>query len=247
MGKQTLNYLKGNNRNFDNVLDSYLNLKDGGTVEGASNGLVVKVAATTAKASTTSLVGGQAADPYVQGTTQLFPLGTELKYGDRTFRYAFMNGAVTAGKLVQQPIHVAHHTNCVVINADAAILGTVAYSHAVGSKAICIDTPGDTDLTLDQYAEGYLLINDEGGEGQLLRIRTHLAHNHGDDPSVVITTYDPLTTAVVKNASQASLTPNPYMHVTVAPAAETGAVVGATVIDMADDSYGWIVTNGPAA
>ena len=34
MGKQTLNYLKGNNRNFDNVLDSYLNLTDGGTVSG---------------------------------------------------------------------------------------------------------------------------------------------------------------------------------------------------------------------
>ena len=32
MGKQTLNFLKGSNRNFDNVLDSYLNLTDGGTV-----------------------------------------------------------------------------------------------------------------------------------------------------------------------------------------------------------------------
>ena len=246
MGKKTAAFLKTQNRDFHNVIDSSLNLVDGGTVN-ASNGLAVKIAATTAKASTTSLIGSQAADPYTQGTTQLFPLGTELHYGDRTFRYAFMDGAVTAGKLVQQAPHVAHHTNCTVINADAATLGTVAYSHAIGSRAICIDTAGDTDLTLDQYAEGYLLVNDQESEGALLKIRTHLAHNHGDDPSVVIETYDALTTAVVKNSSQASLVLNPYKDVIVAPTAETGAIIGATVIDMADDNYGWLVTSGPAA
>ena len=35
MASQTVNYLKGSNRNFDNILDSYLNLVDGGTVTGA--------------------------------------------------------------------------------------------------------------------------------------------------------------------------------------------------------------------
>ena len=35
MASQTLNYLKSSNRNFDNILDSYLNLVDGGTVTGA--------------------------------------------------------------------------------------------------------------------------------------------------------------------------------------------------------------------
>ena len=37
MGKQTLSFLKGSNRNFDNVLDSYLNLKDGGIIDTAVN------------------------------------------------------------------------------------------------------------------------------------------------------------------------------------------------------------------
>ena len=36
MASHTLNYLKGSNRNFDNILDSYLNLADGGTVAGAT-------------------------------------------------------------------------------------------------------------------------------------------------------------------------------------------------------------------
>ena len=35
MASRTLNALKTSNRNFDNILDSYLNLTDGGTVAGA--------------------------------------------------------------------------------------------------------------------------------------------------------------------------------------------------------------------
>ena len=35
MGKQTLSSLKNTNRTFDNILDSYLNLTDGGLVAGA--------------------------------------------------------------------------------------------------------------------------------------------------------------------------------------------------------------------
>ena len=34
MARQTLAYLKGSNRNFDNILDSYLNTTDGGQVNG---------------------------------------------------------------------------------------------------------------------------------------------------------------------------------------------------------------------
>ena len=36
MGQRTLSNLKNNNRTFDNVLDSFLNLTDGGTVAGAT-------------------------------------------------------------------------------------------------------------------------------------------------------------------------------------------------------------------
>ena len=36
MGQKTLSFLKNENRNFDNILDSMLNLTDGGTVAGAT-------------------------------------------------------------------------------------------------------------------------------------------------------------------------------------------------------------------
>ena len=53
MGKQTLSFLKGSNRNFDNVLDSYLNLTDGGTVASKtafSGGLTTGIKSTDATA-----------------------------------------------------------------------------------------------------------------------------------------------------------------------------------------------------
>ena len=107
MAAKTNAVLKNGNRDFNNVLDSMMNLKSGGN-------LTIDASTT---AGDTSLIINNAVSPYVQGTSQLYPLGTKLIYGGRTFRYAFMGGACTAGKLVQQAAHVAHHTNCLVINA----------------------------------------------------------------------------------------------------------------------------------
>lgn len=239
MGQKTRAFLKTQNRDFNNVLDSVATLSDAQTLSGA---LTKNQASTTTAVNTTTLEGKLAADPYAVGTVKLFPLGTELVYGQRTFRYAFMNGAVTAGKLLQQAPHVAHHINMTVTNADAVV---GSYSHAIGSTTISVETNG-TNLVVNEFADGYLLVNDAQGEGQLLRIKSHPAHVHGTDPSVVFTTYDPLSTAIVKNASQLSAHHNVYNHVIVAPAAETGAVVGATLRDMPDNNYGWVVTNGPA-
>lgn len=248
MGRKTVSKLKNSNSDFNNILDSYLPTD---VAVSGQQGAHIRYSALTGYGGTDLIIGKGGngenfteANPYAESATQLYPLGTQLVYGDRKFRYIKMDGAVTAGKLLQQAVHVAHHTNCLVTNADAVV---GSYSHAAGSTTLSIETAGDTDLTLNQYAEGYIHVNDAQGEGQLLRVKSHPAHNHGVDPSVVITTYDALATAVVKNASQLSLTLNPYKDVIVAPAAETGAVIGATVIDMTDDYFGWVVTNGPAA
>ena len=251
MGRQTVDFLKKSNRDFNQVLESFLPRNPDDTL-GTATGGHIRYSGQTGYGGTDVIIGKGGngsnfteANPYSESSTQLYPLGTQLVYGDRKFRYGFMNGAVTAGKLLQQAPHVANHTNMLVTNADATAGG--AFSHAAGSTTLSVETAGDTDLTENQYAEGYIHVNDAQGEGQLLRVKSHPAHDHSADPSVVITTYDALKTAIVKNASQLSLTLNPYKDVIVAPVTETGAIVGATVIDMTDDYYGWFVTNGPAA
>ena len=175
------------------------------------------------------------ANPYAESATQLFPLGSKLIYGNNTYRYVGIGGtAVTAGKLLQQPAVVSDHAN---MSATAAV--------AAGETAISVET-GGTDITLNQYANGYLWVNDVAGEGQMLRVKSNPAHDHSADPSIVITCYDALATALTTN-SQLTLLADPSNDLIVAPAAETGALMGATVIDMTADYYGWAVMSGPAA
>ena len=176
------------------------------------------------------------ADPYAESATQLFPYGSTLNWGDRVFVYGGISsaGAVTAGKLVQQQVHVANHSQMAATATTAA-----------GETAISVETVG-TNMTLNQYAGGYLYVNDVDGEGQSMRVKSNPAHVHGTDPSVVITTYDPLVTAL-STSSQLSIIANPYADMVVAPAAETGAVTGVTNIDMTASYFGWFQIRGPKA
>ena len=182
-------------------------------------------------------------NPFTSGTTSVsdalgndIPLGSVLYYGDRVFRYGLNGGvALTAGKLVQ---------TIVGTKADHQDLAPTA-AVAAGEYEISVETAG-TDLTLNQYAGGYLYVNDGAGEGQCLKIKSNPVHDHSSDPSVVITCHDALATAIA-TSSKVSLMSDPWSGLVVAPAAETGAAMGVPVVDMALSAYGWFQTHGPAA
>jgi hypothetical protein len=174
-------------------------------------------------------------NPWAESSTQLFPLGSMLHYGNNVYRYGLLGGtAVTAGKLVAHQAQDSNHLN---MTATAAV--------DAGETAISVETGGN-DLTLNEYTDGYLWANDVNGEGQTMRVKSNPVHDHSDDPSVVITTYDPLATALT-TSSQLSLIHNPYSQVVVAPDGEAGSVVGCTVIDTTADYYAWFTVYGPQA
>ena len=118
---------------------------------GFTNDVQIKIAGTGTEGPEQTFHGKNITDkidPYQQGTTKLFPLGSKLKYGDREFVYAFMGGACTAGKLVAHKEHgKANHTNMAPTANTAA-----------GSYTVSIETAGDTDLTANEYADGYIYI-----------------------------------------------------------------------------------------
>jgi len=177
-------------------------------------------------------------DPFTSGASQLFPLGSKLLYGNTTYRYCKMAAtAVTAGKCVTHAASIAHHF-------DLAPTADVA----AGETAISVETAGDTDITLNQYAGGYLYINDGAGEGQMLRIRSNPAHDHSSDPSIVITTYDDLATAITASSStRITLIADPLSALIVQAATTTGATMGVTAVDMAASHFGWMAVSGPQA
>jgi len=174
-------------------------------------------------------------DPFTSGASQLFPLGSKLLYGNTTYRYCKMgSGAVTAGKCVTHAASIAHHFD---LTPTAGV--------AAGETAISVETAG-TDITLNQYAGGYLYVNDAAGEGQMLRIRSNPAHDHSADASIVITTYDDLATAIT-TSSRVTLIADPLSALIVQAATTTGATMGVTVVDMAASHFGWMAVSGPQA
>ena len=174
-------------------------------------------------------------DPYTSGLTQLFPLGSRLLYGNTVYSYGRLAAtAVTAGKCVTHAASIAHHFD---LTPTAGV--------AAGETAISVETAG-TDITLNQYANGYLYVNDAAGEGQMLRIKSNPAHDHSADPSIVITCYDDLATAIT-TSSRITLIPDPRSALIGQAATTTGATMGVTVVDMAASAYGWFAVSGPAS
>ena len=167
-------------------------------------------------------------DPYAESSTQLFPLGSRLLYGNTVYRYGKMGAAaVTAGKCVTHAASIAHHFD---LTPTAGV--------AAGETAISVETAG-TDITLNQYANGYLYVNDAAGEGQMLRIKSNPAHDHSADPSIVITCYDDLATAIT-TSSRITLIPDPNSALIGQAATTTGATMGVTIVDMTAAYYGWL-------
>ena len=174
-------------------------------------------------------------DPFTSGLTQLFPLGSRLLYGNTVYAYGRLAAsAVTAGKCVTHAAKITHHFD---LTPTAGV--------AAGETAISVETAG-TDITLNQYAGGYLYVNDAAGEGQMLRIESNPAHDHSADPSIVITCYDDLATAIT-TSSRITLIPDPRSAQIVQAATTTGATLGVTVVDMAASAYGWFAVSGPQA
>ena len=214
----------------DVTIDDQLLVKDGGHLKyteaagfAASDFIVGKGGSLVATA-----------DPFTSGAAQLFPLGSRLLYGNTVYRYGKMGaGALTAGKCVTHAASIAHHFD---LTPTAGV--------AAGETAISVETAG-TDITLNQYAGGYLYVNDAAGEGQMLRIRSNPAHDHSEDASIIITTYDDLATAIT-TSSRVTLIADPLSALIGQAATTTGATMGVTVVDMAATHYGWFAVSGPA-
>ena len=211
-------------------------------LQGSEKGAHFKTIAASTLGGTDVIIGklgsdDNTADPYTESSTQLFPLGTQLIYGERKYRYAQAGGvALTPGTLQQQKAAVgADHL-------DLANTGNAAT--AAGTYEVSLETAG-TDITANQYAEGYLWINDATGEGQSMKIKSHPAHDHSEDATIVFTLYDPLTTTL--GTTQASVMENPYKATVIAPHTETGDIVGVAPRAVQASYYYWVQTSGPCA
>ena len=177
-----------------------------------------------------------------ESSSQKLKLGTRGETPDgRVFYYAQNSSAAisTAGMIVDGSALVGDH--------DMDIAPTEA--QAAGTTAVSLEVP-TTDLTKNQYKDGYLVFNDEAGEGEVYRIREHPAHDASADNTVVITIdeIDGLRTAITTD-TEAQLVYNPYTAVKLldGDGTQTTGALGVTTIPVTASYYTWVQTAGIAS
>lgn len=148
---------------------------------------------------------------------------------ERTFRYTRVGASnISKGKLQLAPAPKTNHHNMAV---GAAV--------ATGGKQVSL-TPGATAVVVDEYDEGYLVVNDVDGEGQTYKVNSNPAA--AQSTAFTVTLFDPISVALTTN-SEASLVHNRWNGV-VEAASTTRRPAGVPLISLLAGDYGWLQTHG---
>lgn len=176
-------------------------------------------------------------NPFVTGgSTQLYPLGTQLWYGDRKFAYAKAGAsALAVGILYQSVVPLAGRIN-ETIGTAAAEATTIGFTPAVAVT---------DDVTANEFADGYLHINDVTGEGHMYRIKSHPAITGGT--SGTLTLYDPIVVATVSGTSEGTIIHNRFRNVIIHASPQTAMLAGVAVCTVTASDYCWLQVKGPCA
>lgn len=138
------------------------------------------------------------------------------------------------GKLVQDAAIVANHQNL-------AVTAYTAYSANGNVPAQVTVTLGATAATANQYAGGFLVVNDNNGEGQTLRIASHPA---ASSSASLVLTLEEGASVTITTASEVCLIPAHGANVIVQPTTVTGAQVGVPLYTITAAQYGFVVCKG---
>lgn len=163
-------------------------------------------------------------------------VGTRFDTSDGREVTLVKNGAVAlvSGVLTQDAAIVPNHQNI-------AVAAYQAYSANGNVPAKVTVTLGATAATANQYAGGFVVVNDANGEGQTLRIASHPAADAS--ATLAITLEDGANTALT-TSSEVCLLPAHGKDVIVQPTTVTGAQVGVTLCPIAASAYGFVVSRG---
>ena len=184
-------------------------------------------------------IWGNYGDEKKETAAQFHPLGTRMTLPDgRIFYYAKNSSAAVtdAGFVVDGIALVAAH------DTDVPATG----GDAVGSRTISLEVP-TTDLTENQYADGYIVFNDGPGQGEVYRVASHPAHAASADNTCVFTLdgNETVRTALT-TSSLAGLVYNPYTDIKLidGDGTMTTGPLGVTQIPLTASYYCWIQTYG---
>ena len=153
--------------------------------------------------------------------------------------------------------HAYSEANALAIGTLAvqkAVAGTsvnlaVATAATVGATSVALTMPATTLVTAnDQYADGYLSVNDEQGEGYTYKIKKSNTAAGAANATFTLYPNDPIKIALLDGTTQCTIRENEFYAV-IARAAGTTAVgipAGVPNVAVAASTYCWLQRNGPA-
>lgn len=170
----------------------------------------------------------------VTGSTQVHDVGTlGMTTDGRFFRYAKAGAtALDPGKLCVAATQVTDDENIAV--AAAAAVGATQVTVTLGSSAV----------TANQYANGYLVVNDAAGEGTAYLISGHPAASAA--ASLVVTLKESVRVALT-TSSQVTLAKNLWQDIVISATDQADKAVGVPNVAIAASEYGWVQTKGMCA
>lgn len=167
-----------------------------------------------------------------ESETATTPLGTKLTLNDgRVFVYCQAGEALAALEVAATPGYVSTEENLAITTASK---GDLELSITVGSTIAS---------SANLYAGGYVIIDDDTGEGQILKIRSHPTFASA---AIVFKMYDPLRVDLGADAT-VTLVKNPHKAVIQQIASggtELGVAIGVPLIIVQDAYFFWAQTRG---
>ena len=181
------------------------------------------------------LVEGSAQTPWEESVSQNYVIGSKLRFNDgRVFRYCKNGaGALVKGFMCQGPAIVTNYVDEVQTGHGIA---------ADASSGNILITTGATPAA-NLFAQGWLVVNEGTGIGQVRKILTSGSH-----ATIIAVTFTPALEAAIAVTDDCSLIQSPYVATIVMPTATpTNVPVGIPPIAVTAAYYYWSQTGGPAA
>lgn len=152
----------------------------------------------------------------------------------RVFRYARAGNATLArGTLVRVADRKDGHANLSVAALTESI-NVVSFTATLTHQS----------MTLDEYKDGLVYVNDVDGQGQVFTVEKNTLTRVAGTVTVVIGT--PLNERLTTN-SQVTFIKNRYDGVKVTESVATQQAIGVVPVAVTANSYFWLQTYGPAA
>jgi len=117
---------------------------------------------------------------------------------------------------------------------------TVTVAHGIGTTVVTITASG---VSANDFAEGYLVVDEGTGAGETYKIRSNTATD--SDGLIEVELYDGLITAWSTSDTDVTLIPSPYNGVIACPTDGIILPVGVPLIAVTANYYFWGQTWGP--